>query len=212
MVTKKEYNFSFTGASALMAETLVIAEQYFLLKDWDKAKEVVQESNLLNKIKESTLKRKFQEIKKRLELLTPDQLSILISGSTDDAKAIILLSLVKVYPFFKEFIVEIVRSKYLLFDNSLTEIDYDRFVNTKSLSHPELNNISGVTAKKVKQVVFKMLEQVGLITSVKEGIIQKPMLSNNVVKAIIKDDPSLLSSFFYSSDDIKALIVKMEHE
>ena len=38
MVTKKKYSFSFTGASALLAETLIVAEEYVRLQDWEKVK------------------------------------------------------------------------------------------------------------------------------------------------------------------------------
>jgi hypothetical protein len=34
MKKNKRYNFSLTGASALIAETLVIAEEYNRLNDW----------------------------------------------------------------------------------------------------------------------------------------------------------------------------------
>ncbi len=211
MVKNSKYTFSFTGASALMAETFVIAEEYVRLKDWSKVKDSVQENNLINKIKQSTLKRKFQEIKKRLELLTPGQLNLLVYGSTDDAKAMILLSLAKAYTFFKDFIVEVVRNKYLLFDRVLSETDYIKFFNSKSISHSELNAITEVTAKKVKQVVFKFLEQVGLIGQAKNGTIMKPVLSYKVLDVIIEDDLSFLTVFLYSNEEIKALLQKLKH-
>ena len=69
MVTKKKYSFSFTGASALQAETLIIAEEYVRLQDWEKVKVSVQENNLMNKTKQNTSNRMYQELKKRLELL-----------------------------------------------------------------------------------------------------------------------------------------------
>ena len=70
MVTKKKYSFSFTGASALLAETLIVAEEYVRLQDWEKVKFSVQENNLMNKTKQNTSKRMYHELKKRLELLT----------------------------------------------------------------------------------------------------------------------------------------------
>ena len=206
MIQKKsKYTFSFTGASALMAETLVIAEQFFLLKDWDKVKDAVQDNNLINKIKKSTLKRKFQEIKKRLELLTTDQLALLIHGSPEEAKAMLLLSLLKTYSFFKDFVIEVIRSKYLLYVNTLTESDYTSFFNSKALTHTELNSITEQTANKVKQVLFRMLEQVGIINSVKDGIIIKPFLSDDAITVIINDDASWLSGFLFADVEIRTI-------
>lgn len=211
MTHKTKYTFSFTGASALIAETLIIAEEYDRLKDWKAVEKSLSDNNLLNKVKQATFKREFSEIKKRLSLLTPDQLHLMIQGSLDDAKAMILLSLTKAYSFFKEFIVEVLRNKYLLFDTILSETDYNRFFNTKSLSHTELSSITDVTENKVRQVIFKLLEQVGLITNAKNGTILKPVLSSKVIDVIIEDDPSLLTAFLYSNDEIKNLLQKLKH-
>jgi hypothetical protein len=206
-----KYTFSFTGASALIAETLVIAEEHNRLKDWKAVEKSLLDNNLLNKVKQATFKREFSEIKKRLSLLTQDQLQLMIHGSLDDAKAMILLSLIKAYTFLRDFIVEVIRNKYLLFDTVISDIDYIRFVNTKSLSHNELNTITEVTAKKVKQVVFKLLEQVGLITQARNGSILKPILSGKVIDVIIDDDPALLSAFLFSNEEIKTLLQKLKH-
>lgn len=211
MIRSSKYSFSFTGASALIAETMVIAEEYHILQDWKAVKNSLLENNLLNKIKESTFKREFSEIKKRLSLLTEAQLNLMIEGSLDDAKAMILLSLVKAYTYLRDFIVEVIRHKFLLFDNNISEIDYIRFVNKQILFHTELTEITEVTAKKVKQVVFKILEQVGLITQARNGIIIKPILNREVIKVIMADDPALLNAFLFSNEEIKNLMQKPKH-
>lgn len=211
MVNKKKYIFSFTGASTLIAETMVIAEEYYSLKDWKAVEKSLLDNNLLNKVKQATFIREFSEIKKRLTLLTQDQLQLMIQGSLDEAKAMILLSLVKAYSFLRDFIVEVIRNKYFLFDTVVSETDYIRFVNSKSLSHSELTSITDATAKKVKQVVFKLLEQVGLITQAKNGSILKPILNSKVIDVIIDDDPALLNAFLFSNEEIKSLLQKLKH-
>lgn len=211
MVKNIKYTFSFTGASALIAETMVIAEEYDRLKDWKAVEKSLLDNNLLNKVKQVTFKREFSEIKKRLSLLTQDQLQLMIQGSLDDAKAMILLSLIKAYSFLRDFIVEVIRNKYLLFDTIVSEIDYIKFFNAKSLSHNELTAITELTAKKVKQVIFKLLEQVGLITQAKKGSILKPILNKKVIDVIIDDDPALLNAFLFSNEEIKSLLQKLKH-
>jgi len=210
VINKNKYTFSFTGASALIAETLVIAEEYERLKDWDKVQKALIDNNLLNKVKHATFKREFREIKKRLSLLTSAQIQLMISGSHDDAKAMILLSLAKTYIFFKDFILEVLRNKYSLFDTVLTEADYTRFFNVKNLSHSELSGITETTAKKAKQVIFKLLEQVSLISVAKNGRIIKPVLSQQALEVIILDDPAILGSFLFSNEEI-LLLQKLKH-
>lgn len=208
MVNSIKYSFSFTGASALITETLVIAEEYFKLNDWSAVQISLSDNNHLNKVKEGTFKREFSEIRKRLSLLTHDQIQLMIKGSYEDAKSMILLSLVKTYPFVDEFIIEVLLNKYLLFDRTLLDSDYKRFVDSKSFQHPELERFTEIMSKKVKRVVFKLLEQVGLITNIKNGILLKPFLSSQVVKVILDDDPAYLSAFLCSSEEIKVLIEK----
>jgi hypothetical protein len=203
MAKKKKYSFSFTGASALLSETMVIAEEYVRLNNWNKVRESVQEDNLINKTKKSTAIRKFNEIKKRLELLTTEQLNLLINGSPDEAKAMLLLSLIKAYAFFKDFVVEVIRLKYLLYNNVLKESDYTSFFNAKAITNNELNEITEKTANKAKQVLFRMLEQIGLISTAKDGIITKPFLSDDAIKAILNDDGSQLAGFLCSDAEIR---------
>ncbi len=205
MIQFKKYSFSFTGASALIAETMLIAGEFDRLKDWKEVERSVIDKNLLNKTKQGTSKREFSEIKKRLQYLTPNQLQLMTYGSLDDAKAMILLSLVKTYEYLNDFIVEFLRNKYFIFDRVLTEVDYNKFFNTKSLSHPELNEITEITARKVKQVIFKLLAQMGIITHPKNGIILKPILSKKVLEVICEEDSSFLASFLYSIEEINAL-------
>ena len=205
MVTKKKYSFSFTGASALPAETLVIAEEYILLQDWEKVKVSVQENNLMNKTKQNTSKRMYFEIKKRLELLTSEKLNLLVSGSPDESKAMVLLSLLKAYSFFKDFVIEVIRAKFLLYNNNIVASDYTSFFNAKAITNDELNTITEKTTNKVKQVLFKMLEQVGLINSAKEGMIIKPFLSDDAIRIILNDDASLFAGFLCSDAEIRSL-------
>ena len=195
----------------MISETLVVAAEYERLKDWDATRKSVLDQNLLNKVKQATFTREFSEIKKRLSLLTSGQLNLMITGSLDDAKAMILLSLAKLYAYFKEFVAEVLCNKYLIFDTVLTEVDYNKFFNMKSLSHDELNTITDNTARKVKQRVFTLFEQVGLITQSKNGTIIKPVLSHQVIDVIIADDPAFLMVFLYSNEEIKNLLQNIKH-
>ena len=210
MINHNKYTFSFTGASALISETLVIVEEYQILKDWKAAEKSLFDKNLMHKVKQTTFKREFFEIKKRLSHLTPDQMNVMIYGGFDDAKAIILLSLVKTYAYLNDFIIEVIRNKFLVCDYELAESDYTRFYESKYLHHPELVEITEITANKVKQVVLKLLEQVGLITHIKNGSIIKPLLSSKVLDVILEDDPAFLTYYLYSNHEIKLLLQKLQ--
>ena len=205
MVKEKTYNFSFTGASALIPETIVVAEQYLLMRDWKAVEGIVREDNLLNKVKHETFRRQFREIRDRLTLLTDPQLDLLVHGSFDDAKAMIYLALCKKYSFMKDFVVEVLRAKYQLFDRILSESDYSGFVAAKSLMHSELEALSELTGNKVRQVLFKVLELIGIITSTSNGFIIKPLLSKQAEEVISAENPTHLAAFLFSNEEIRLM-------
>lgn len=192
-----------TGASALITETLVVAEEYHKLSDWTLVKESLISNNLLNKIKQSTFNREFAEIKKRINNLSQQQIELMVSGDMDEAKSMIFLSIIKSYDFFKDFMIEVLSHKFQLFDRFLADSDYNRFINYKNINHPELLTITPETASKVKQVIFRILEQLGILTSAKNGTIIKPMLSSKSIEVIVNDDANLLAGFLYSNEEIK---------
>jgi len=207
-MTPSKYTFSFTGASVLMAETQIIAAEYYRLKDWHEARRNILENNLMNKVKQTTLQREFNEIKKRLSELTPDQWILLTQGNSDEVMAMIFLSLVKTYRYVNDFLVEVVRTKFYLYDYVLTDSDYIRFYNSKVNEHPELESLTETTAIKVRNVLFRMLQQTHIISDTKHGIITRPMLSQRAEAVIIQDHPAWLAVFLYSDHEIKTLAHK----
>ncbi len=211
MTNKTKYIFSFTGASAMIPETIVIAEEYVRLKDWKLVEKAVFENNLLNKVKESTIRKQFPQIRKRLSALTSKQIQLISQDNLENTKAIILLALSKVYTVLHDFIVEVLRNKYQVFDYQVSETDFTKFFNSKSLSHPEVAQLKEVTAKKVRQVIFRFLVQVGLLTKSENGTLIKPVLGSNVIDAIMEENPSTLMIFFYTNEEIKSLRNKMKH-
>src|SRR5699024_2600426 len=96
---------------------------------------------------------------------------------------------------YGDFVIEVLSEKVQVFDYALTDLDYNTFISRKRIDHPELEKSAPSTQNKVKQVILKMLKQVGLINSVSEAVIQTPMLHTKVEQAVLADDPSYLSYF-----------------
>ena len=155
--------------------------------------------------KTSSSTRGFREIKNRLEKLTPDQMNILIHGDLNVQKQIAFLSICKNYTFIKDFTIDVLREKVLVFNYQIHESDYKSFIDSKVQLHPELEQFSETTMKKAKQVMFRILEQSGIINNAVERVIQPQILQPEVVKAIVDDDPLWLKIFLISDMDIKQL-------
>ena len=137
--------------------------------------------------------------------MTPDQTAILIRGDLISQKQIAFLSVCKRYTFIRDFAVDVIRDKVLVFDYQLNESDYKSFINSKLSLHTELEEFSESTLKKAKQVMFRILEQAGIINNPVDKQIQPQILQQDVINATVRDDPAWLKIFMMSDKDIKQL-------
>jgi hypothetical protein len=115
------------------------------------------------------------------------------------------LAVCKHLAYIRDFTIEVIRDKVLMFDYQLNESDYNSFLNTKMISHPELEGFSSSTLKKAKQVMYRILEQSGIINNPKEKKILHQILLQDVVKAIRIDNPEWFKIFMISDIEIKEL-------
>ena len=97
----EKYLLSYTAASLLPHETKKVAELYLSLQDWEQVDTEVLEHNVLQKNAQSTLKREYAEIKKRLKHLTKEELALYEDGI--DERYITFLACVKTYRLIYEF-------------------------------------------------------------------------------------------------------------
>ena len=137
----KKYLLSFTTGSFMLNETQKIASLYLENKDWKTGDQQIFEENVLQKNKLATKKRQLQEIKKRLLNLSNNAIEKLVESDLGNKKMVMLLATIKTYQFILEFIVEVIRPKWIQFDDEILDSDYDRFVNEKEELHAELANL-----------------------------------------------------------------------
>lgn len=194
---EKKYRLSFTAASLRLSEMSNLARIYLETELAD-----IKKEDIIRGRNSRTTEREFREVKLRIKELSDSQLHILAFGDIISQKQIALLSICKLYAFIRDFIVEVLRNKVLLFDYQLTEGEYITFFKRKSEAHPELEDLAGTTAKKIKQVTYKMLEQTGLIDNVDSKNILPQIVDDKVFKAVVEDDPEWLKIYLLSDLDI----------
>lgn len=204
MKQQAKYSLAFTAASLRLNE-LVLAANAILEYSISNYRELTEKQVDINFEKTGTSKRIFSEIRNRLVQLTPDQLKILANGNLIQQKQIAFLAVCKHYNFIKDFIIEMLWDKTMVFNYQINESDFNSFINNNIVLHPELEQFSESTLKKAKQVLFLILEQSGIINNTKDKIIQPQILSPLVLNAIADDEPLLLRIFMMSDRDIKQL-------
>jgi len=185
MEPSEKYLLSFTAASLSISESIKIAEVYLGCKNWNETKKLVEERNLLQSRTSSRSVRTYQELAKRLQLLTDEQLAFLTDGNVQEQKYLLWFTSCKRYKFIKEFAIEVIHEKFISMDQLITDLDYDAFFNRKADWHEELDEITGSTKDKLKQVVFRMLVEAGITND--EKMILPAMLSERF-KALIRSE------------------------
>ena len=190
-----DYIFSYTAATLMLHETNEVMKKYLEYKDWNKVKEIVIEENIMQKQSVSSRKRVFTEIKRRIETLSNEQLEYVNESSSSDIRNFIFLTILKTYRFIFEFMTEVISKKVLMFDYKILNSDYETFFESKKYAVEQLENITEATQYKLKQVLFRILEEAMIIDNTKSKNILKPHLSGEVIKLIIKDNPIYLKAF-----------------
>ena len=200
-----DYIFSYTAATLMLHETDEVMKKYLEHKDWDKVKDLVVEENIMQKQSVSSRKRVFAEIKRRIETLSNEQLEYVNESSSSDIRNFIFLTILKTYRFIFEFMTEVISKKVLMFDYKILNSDYETFFESKRYAVEQLESITEATQYKLKQVLFRILEEAMIIDNTKSKNILKPHLSGEVIKLIIKDNPIYLKAFLYTDYEIEKM-------
>lgn len=199
-MSEDSYLFSFTALALRLNDTIGFYRKW----QGDQGQSLPEISS--GRVKAATHSRQQLEYLRRLSSLTPNQQSLLLSQDYDTARQIAFLAIGKSYGFIRDFILEVLRDKVLVFDYQLAADDIQAFVRRKSLSHPELEGLSSTTITKANQVMLKMLAEAGLIDSVKSLRILPQLVNHEVVAAIAADNPEWLKIFLYTDHEIHNLI------
>lgn len=190
MVSTSEYSLSFTTGAALIRESIVVAGLYVELRDWSAVRCKVLSQNAFQSRTESTLKKLYGEVSRRLKLLTDDQLQLLATGSEAQAKALVWLAICRQYKFIHDFTIEVIVPHYEAARFLLTHDDYDAFFNGKAEWLDNLDSASRQTKSKARQVFFKMLKECGLLGDGNE--LQHQKLDEQLTKMIKTSSPDEL--------------------
>lgn len=200
----EKYNFSFTAGGLLYLESVKIAELYIHEQNWDVVRRKVLETNLLQTRTFSTSERVCREICLRLELLSEDELGLLIDGTRQEQLNMLWIAICRKHRFVHDLAVGVIREKYLHLDIELRQEDYDAFFNAKADWHPELEELSDSTRSKIRQVIFRMLREADVLT--KKNIINSGMLTPRLVKTVARHSMTDLAIFPASDSEVRALL------
>ncbi len=187
------YNMSFTAAALLHQPSVLFASLYSSFGDWQAVRSRVLADNLLQARTRNTAHRICREVVARLGPLSEDPLAVLVKGPAMDQAHILWTAICKRYRFIHDFAVEVIHEKFLAMDLDLTYADYDVLYNQKAEWHEGLAGIRPSTRAKLRQVLFRMLREAGLLS--KQNRILPVLLSPAVEKSVMEDPELSLATF-----------------
>lgn len=200
----KRYRMSFTSGGIFFHESLKLTELYLENLDWETVKKIALNDNILQTRTISSSKRLCREILFRLQTLSHNEIELLAQTNPQEQRYILWISICRLYRFIAEFAVELLRERYINLKNDLSFEEFDTFYNRKSEWHSELDQISTSTRKKLRQVLFRMLRESGLLSTSNtiNGVILSPVLIN----AIPQDQKMSVLFFPVFDSDIRGYI------
>ena len=183
----QRYIMSFTTGGLFLHESVMLASLFLGIKDWKAVRTKVQSENLLQARTLNTSERVCREIISRLKKLGAHELELLVSTHPQEQGYLLWLAICRRYKFIAEFAIEVLRERYIRLQTDLHHEDFDSFFNKKSEWHTELDEIKPTTRNKLRQVLFRILQEVEFLSA--EKMIQAPMLSPSLLELILHENP-----------------------
>lgn len=187
------YALSFTSGTLLASEAAVVAPIYLRERDWKATRALAHAENLLGTRVARSNTRTLGALVPRLQLLSDDELVIVADGTSTERGHVMWTAACRKYDLIGEFAEEVLRERFLTLAGTVSYEEYDSFYRAKAIWHDELDEVTALSYQKLRQVLFKMMVEAGLLT--KEGLIEPALLSSRVAECLGKRMPSDIRFF-----------------
>lgn len=187
------YALSFTTGGLLATEAAVVASVYLRGPDWAATRAEVRDGNLLQSRVASSTRRVLGALIPRLQLLSEPELHIVVDGTSTERGHLMWAAACRRYDLIGEFAEEVLRERFLTLAGTISYEDYDSFYRAKAMWHDELDDVTDLSYKKLRQVLFKMMVEAGLLNT--RGGIEPALLSARVAECLNGRRPSDIRFF-----------------
>lgn len=188
------YRMSFAVGGLFINESVEVAKLRDPSERWAETISRAIQSGIISSPKIASRRRTLREITNRLCTLCPPEIELLsVTPDRNEQQALLWLATCRAYRFVEEFACEVIRDRYLSYRLELPLESFDVFFDAKAEWHEELTKISSSTRKKLRQVLFRIMRDAGIITV--ENRIQKALLSARLRSLIAQNKPREIELF-----------------
>lgn len=182
MIDNSTYKLSFTTGGLLANECRIVAAEYRRLGDWEAARAHVRAENLIQKRTASAVLRISREALNRVRTLSNAELDLVVNGNAQERTKLMWLAVCFQYGLVADFAEQVVREKHSSLNTELGYEDFDSFLVKKSFWHPELNELKTSSRLKIRQNLFRMLREAGILSEA--GHILPQMIPERVANCL----------------------------
>ena len=183
VLEKIKYRLSFGTGNAYINASNLILRKYFENKDWKETEKYTIENNILQTNSLSSAKRIFREVSLRLKSLSNKEQEFFIRSNYIDQSILIWISICRTYKFIGDFSSMIISEKFNSYQLEMNYNDFNYFYEQQKVYHEELNLLKDSTRKKLRQVIFRIMKDLNIISQTKEIT---PLLPSMELKEISK--------------------------
>lgn len=181
------YNSDLNGGSLMVRESRVIADLLLRNVSAEEWKQAIQVDNLLQKRSPATARRNAQAIRKRLELMEPEFWRALRDGDEELATQVVFCAALERNLLLIEFMERVLRDAYITHTEKLEAYLWADFLEDSAHRDPEIDDWKESTKKKMGQVVFRMLAEVGYLKSTRSLGLQHVLIRAEI-KTMLDDN------------------------
>ncbi len=167
------YDSDLTGGSLMVRESRVIADLLLRNATTDEWVQLIQVENVLQKRSPASAKRNAQAIRKRLERLEPPFWKALRDGDEELALQVAFCAALARNLLLVEFMETIVHDAFVTHSESLAYYLWADFLEERSQRDHRITAWTDSSCKKMGQVAFRMLAEVGMLNNSRECRLQR---------------------------------------
>lgn len=180
------YNSDLIGGSLQVRESRIIADLLLQGATPEKWQEVVQQQNRLQKRTPASAKRVAQALRKRLERLDEPFWRAIRDGDDQLATQVVFCSALERNLLLVEFIETVLHDAFITRAEVLETYHWNEFLDERCQRDSAISMWTESSRKKMAQVVYRMLAEVGLLESTRTMKLQH-LLIRSEVRSLLED-------------------------
>lgn len=154
----------------------------------DEAWEKVETENLFQLRNATRLRRTFNYVYTRLESLPEEMMKLLPVLDAENAKVLVLISIMKTDLLFFEFVYEVYRGKIIVGEKTIENRDMNTFFDEKASQSDVVSGWSEAGVQKLKNCYLRNLADAGLMESTKTRVLKPALVNYRLEEMLEKHD------------------------